>query len=226
MGGEAYTPSGGRDQDKGYRILVVDDEPSLRHLLGFHLARAGHRVLDAGSGEEALRVAGTEVPDLVLLDLGLPGIDGLETLRRLRDRGAEAPVIVMTAHGSVDAAIDAMKFGAFDFLTKPLDVDRLLIVVRNALSLSQLSRQVHTLRGELHSVGLTTRPPAHDEFVVPLDEVERRHILRAVEACRGNLSQAARLLDIGRTTLYRKLQRYGVMGNEPALAADGARLDA
>jgi len=132
-------------------VLVVDDEPSLRRLLAFNLERDGHRVATAVSGEEALERIDAEVPDLVLLDLMLPGIDGLETLSRLRRTHPELPVIVLTAHGSVENAVEAMKLGAQDFLTKPFDMDRLRIAVRNALEIGQLAREVRKLRSELGS---------------------------------------------------------------------------
>ncbi len=132
-------------------VLVVDDEPSIRRLLTFHLERDGHRVATAVSGEEALERIGDGAPDLVLLDLMLPGIDGLETLARIRRVHPELPVIVLTAHGSVENAVEAMKLGAQDFLAKPFEVDRLRIAVRNALELGQLAREVRKLRSELGS---------------------------------------------------------------------------
>ncbi len=133
------------------RILVVDDEPSMRRLLSYQLARAGYQVATAETGEEALEAIAGAVPDMMLLDLMLPGIDGLEVLRRARQRHPDLPVVVITAHGSIDTAVEAMKLGASDFLGKPFELERLAIAVRNALSIGRLSRQVQHLENELRT---------------------------------------------------------------------------
>ncbi len=138
-----------RTRQRSPLILAVDDEASLRRVLSFTLARLGYRVETAESGEEALeRIEGAPV-DLVLLDLMLPGIDGLAVLRRARRLIPDLPVVVLTADGSVENAVEAMKLGAQDFLTKPFEMERLAIAVRNALEISHLSRQIRELRTQL-----------------------------------------------------------------------------
>ena len=132
-------------------ILVVDDEPSLRRLLSFTLARRGFRVALAETGEQAVEMIELDPPDICLLDVMLPGIDGLEVLRRARRLVPDLPVIMMTAFGTVERAVEAMKLGAHDFIAKPFDMDRLDIAVKNALSMGRLSRQVRRLTDELRA---------------------------------------------------------------------------
>ena len=132
-------------------ILVVDDEASLRRLLSFTLARRGFRVALAETGEQAVEMIELDPPDICLLDVMLPGIDGLEVLRRARRLVPDLPVIMMTAFGTVERAVEAMKLGAHDFIAKPFDMDRLDIAVKNALSMGRLSRQVRRLTDELRA---------------------------------------------------------------------------
>jgi two-component system response regulator AtoC len=134
------------------RILVVDDEAKIRAILRRMLSDLQHQVLEAGSGEEALELARERKPDLVLLDLNMPpGIDGLTTLRRLADKQPEIDVIMMTAFGTIRSAVEAMRAGAFDYLTKPFDNDELMMLVDRALDVRRLSTEVEALRDELES---------------------------------------------------------------------------
>ncbi len=142
-------PPAHRARETGARILVVDDEPSICRLLAHNLGRAGYEVVTAGSGGEAIDTIESSSVDLVLLDLKLPDIAGLEVLRHLRRIDADLPVIVLTAHGSVDIAVEAMKLGAQDFLAKPFEMERLEIVLRNGLEIRNLAREVRQLRRRL-----------------------------------------------------------------------------
>ncbi len=116
------------------RILVADDEPSLRRVLGALLARQGHQVLTAHDGKEALTLASAEGGvDVIVTDLKMPGIDGMELLRRTQLDHPDVPVILITAHGSVENAVTAVKLGAFDYIEKPFENDQILAVVDKAL---------------------------------------------------------------------------------------------
>jgi DNA-binding NtrC family response regulator len=115
------------------RILIVDDEPHIRKVMRLTLESSGHEVGEAGTGEEALEVIGATKWDIVLLDERMPGIDGLETLRRLRARESDAVVIMVTAFASIELAVDAMKLGAIDFVHKPMSPETLRSAVDNAL---------------------------------------------------------------------------------------------
>jgi DNA-binding NtrC family response regulator len=111
--------------DRALKILVVDDEPAMREVLSVRLASWGLAVCTASSAEEAERVARTQEPDVVISDVVLPQASGLDLLRRLKSGDPSRPVVLITSHGSIDAAVEAMKDGAEDFLTKPLDYPKL-----------------------------------------------------------------------------------------------------
>ncbi len=106
--------------NKPARILIVDDEPNIRLVFRTSLEAEGHSVVEAGDGEAALAWLRQERFELVLLDLRMPLVDGMETLRRMRDEGLDVPVILITAHGSIPDAVRALRLGAVDFLTKPV----------------------------------------------------------------------------------------------------------
>ncbi|SLM46383.1 Transcriptional regulatory protein ZraR [Nitrospira japonica] len=133
------------------RILIVDDDPDIATMLEDRLQASDYGTLVAQDGVQALELIEQEVPKLMLLDLDMPRLTGLEVLKRLpKIRAAEdLPVIVMTAHGSIEAAVEAMKSGAYDFLTKPLDKDHLLLVIQKALERDALKRQVACLKSEI-----------------------------------------------------------------------------
>jgi two-component system response regulator AtoC len=130
------------------RILVVDDEPGVQESLRMLLKSEGD-VTIAGDADSALREVTLATPDLVLLDLVMPGRSGLELLAELSERGIRAPVIVLTATNTVNAAVEAMKRGASDFITKPFELDALRIKVRNLLEKRELEEEVERLRDEV-----------------------------------------------------------------------------
>ena len=116
------------------RILVADDEASLRRVLVGHLKRRGYTVDTAEDGAAALRRLESQSYDAVISDLRMPEIDGMELVRQATERWPDLPVIIITAHGAVDTAVEAMKAGAFDFVTKPFDTDELAGVVAKAVA--------------------------------------------------------------------------------------------
>jgi DNA-binding NtrC family response regulator len=130
-----------------HRVLVVEDEAKLRRVIELQLQSGGYDADQAGSAEEALRLA--DRADLVLTDLRLPGMDGLEFISLLRRQNASVPVIVMTAFGTVENAVEAMKAGAADFLLKPFSLDHLITVIGKALEFRALRDENRTLREEL-----------------------------------------------------------------------------
>jgi DNA-binding NtrC family response regulator len=130
------------------RILLIDDDRSLREVVGFVLTEAGHEVLSAGDGKEGLRLFAAEQPDLVLTDIRMPGFDGMEVLRRVREFpvATQVPVVVLTAYGTVEQAVAAMKAGAFTYLLKPFDRDELRLTVEQALRTRALEADNRELR--------------------------------------------------------------------------------
>jgi len=137
--------------DTSQRVLVVDDEPSRKGLREL-LAKWGYLVDEAADGRAALEKARTFLPSVVVSDLVMPGLDGLGLLRALQDELPFASVIILTGHGSVETAVAALKEGAYDYLTKPLDVPRLRILIQQALDKAQTTREVTLLRRTLKEV--------------------------------------------------------------------------
>jgi DNA-binding NtrC family response regulator len=131
------------------RIAVVDDEQSVCHAFQMFLREEGHEVAIAATGQRGLELVEGFRPDLVILDVRLPDADGLDILRQLAARPEAPAVLVITAHGTMDTAIEAMRRGAFDYLTKPLDLDEVKLVVERALSSRHLSQEVVRLRRKL-----------------------------------------------------------------------------
>jgi two-component system nitrogen regulation response regulator NtrX len=131
------------------RILVVDDDAEIRSALELTLSYVGHPVRLAARAKEGIEIAARGGADLVLLDVKMPGMDGMEALARLRETAPEVPVIMISGHGDIALAVSAVKGGAFDFLEKPLDQDRLLVAVRNALAGRELAAENRRLRQTL-----------------------------------------------------------------------------
>jgi len=133
------------------RILIVDDEPQIRRILSILLCENGFEVLEAESGEQALAVAEKLRFDIALLDINMPGMDGLAALRALLKIHSNLDCVMMTAYGTIRSAVEAMKSGAFNYLAKPFDNDELLLIINRALEMRNLTREVEELRNELSS---------------------------------------------------------------------------
>ncbi|MDT8367886.1 MAG: sigma-54 dependent transcriptional regulator [Longimicrobiales bacterium] len=131
------------------KILVIDDDKGLRTSLALILSDAGHDVVAVEDGERGLAAAEEQRPDLILCDVRMPGMDGLEFLDRHRDSGGDALVIVITAYGSIDLAVEAMKRGAYDYIPKPFGAEEVLLTVRKAEERENLRREVGRLRNEV-----------------------------------------------------------------------------
>lgn len=133
-----------------YNILAVDDDKSICTLVKSILnLEKSYEVNTVINGEACLKYIREQIPDLVLLDIQMPGIDGIETLKRVKEHDSRIPVVMMSAHGTIERAVRSMKLGAYDFITKPVDKDRLHVTVKNALMTSSLKREVDELKSEL-----------------------------------------------------------------------------
>lgn len=138
---------------KRNKLLVVDDEHLIRWSLEQNLKKQGYEVVTAGSGEDALRLVREEQPDLVLLDIQLPGISGIDVLEKIKDHDEDIIVIMVTANSGLENAVSAMRLGAYDYISKPFNLDELSIVVRKALETSDLKQEVVRLRSETKKNG-------------------------------------------------------------------------
>ncbi|HWE03224.1 MAG TPA: response regulator [Tepidisphaeraceae bacterium] len=182
------------------RVLVVEDEPRLRELLQRALMNWGFDVVVARSGEEAIRLGESDPADIALLDLNLPGMDGMELLARLRQRQSKIQAIVLTGFASVESAKQAVHMDVVEFLTKPCHLGELEKALDRAL------RRLPAKYPE--AAGATA---THVERMT-LDEVERQHILATLERLNGNRTATAVELGISRRTLYYKLEEYQKLG--------------
>ena len=155
------------------RILVVDDKEVVRDGVGLTLARSGHGVCPASDGASALEQLDKRKVDLVITDLSMPGMDGLELLHAIRERDEHMPVILMTAYGSIEKAVEAMRAGAWDFVTKPFHGDELQLAVSRALEHGAMRKENQTLRaaGQSEEVDMVASAPAMQNVVAQLEVI-------------------------------------------------------
>ncbi len=131
------------------RVLIADDEKNMRWVLGQALSAEGYEIIEAADGKEVLAAIADQPPELMVLDHKMPAPDGMEVLRRLRAKGHTFPIIMLTAHGNVASAVEAMKAGASEYLTKPFDLEELKLSIEKALKVGDLAAEVTRLREEL-----------------------------------------------------------------------------
>ncbi len=131
------------------KILVIDDERSIRNTLKEILEYEGHTVHDAADGAEGIAKATGNKYDIILCDIKMPKMDGLEVLEKLNELAPDVPVVMISGHGTIETAVEAIKKGAFDFISKPLDLNRVLITIRNAMDRSSLVIETKTLKRKI-----------------------------------------------------------------------------
>ncbi|HEX9814733.1 MAG TPA: response regulator, partial [Myxococcota bacterium] len=134
-----------------FRVLVIDDDPGVRDYMEALVSRQGYEVSAAADGEEALKNLETIQPDLLTLDVVLPGMDGLQTLEKLKQRLPDVPVVMLSGHGQARNIVEAMRRGASDFLRKPFEVEELELAFQKALEKRALKQEVERLRGRARS---------------------------------------------------------------------------
>ncbi len=202
------------------RILVADDEPSIRWLLDRLLRQAGHSVTVAEDGTTALTRAAAEPFDLAFLDVRMPGLDGLEVLSRLRASAPDTAVIVMTAHGSVRAAVEATQRGAYDYLTKPFDNDEVRLLVDRALSAKALARAVVELRTGIHEVwefgALVGKSPRMQEVYKKIGRIAGTDVTVLIRGESGT----------GKEVVARAIHHYSRRAGKPFVAVSCAAIPA
>lgn len=153
-------------------ILIVDDEPTILQSLSGILSDEGFTVATASNGYEALKRIEVDAPDLVLLDIWMPGIDGIEALKEIKKNNHFIQVIIITGHGTIETAVNATKLGAFDFIEKPLSIDKVVLAINNALNYRRLEEENRYLRKktiEKHS--LTGKSPATSQLRKQIEKV-------------------------------------------------------
>ncbi len=177
------------------RILVVDDDPSLRRVLQVQLEQEGYEVAVTASAQQTLSVLQLRHFDLVITDLKMPGMSGLELLKQTRLQYPQTIIIMLTAFGTVDTAVEAMKVGAYDYLTKPVHADEMSVVVRHALEHLHLVEQVRTLRLSLNKkYGFENILGRSDALLEVLDMAERAAHSNSTVLIRGETGTGKELL--------------------------------
>jgi two-component system, NtrC family, response regulator AtoC len=131
-------------------ILVVDDDRNILRLINVYLEKDEYRILNATDSIECFEAIERETPDVILLDWLIPGVDGIAVMERIKKFFQSIPIVMMSAHGTIEAAVESMKGGAYDFVTKPFDSNRLKLSIRNALLVSSLSQELERLKSELY----------------------------------------------------------------------------
>lgn len=161
--------------DRNRKILIVDDEANLRHMLSIVLGKQGYAVDEACDGEKALEMAAQKAYDVILCDVRMPVVDGPEFLRRFRSAGREGTVIMMSAYGTVDTAIECMKMGAYDYVSKPFKNDEIILVLRKAEERERLKSENIRLQAEVEREysfgGIVGKTPSMQEIFTLIRKV-------------------------------------------------------
>lgn len=165
------------------KILIIDDDTSFRRILEYNLQEEGYKVLSASSGEEGLAIFEARAPNLVITDMKMNGISGIDVLSAVKKQSPDTLVIIITAFGIVDKAVEAMKLGAYDYITKPVNRDELKLVVRKALELTNLSQENKDLKKRIET---------REEF---------KHMVGASDAMAGVFSLVNKVADTEATIL-------------------------
>lgn len=156
------------------KILLVDDEASIRMALKEILEYESHTVIESPDAVAGLKALSQETFDLVITDIKMPKVDGLEFLQQIKEHGHEMPVVMITGHGTIDTAVESIKKGAFDFIQKPLDLNRVLVTVRNATQSGQMERETKVLKKKVARIAgthIVGESPAIQEILGMIDTV-------------------------------------------------------
>jgi two-component system nitrogen regulation response regulator NtrX len=153
------------------RVLIVDDEESIRSVLVRLLTYEKFSTLTATDGKSAIEAVSNELLDIVLLDVKMPGMDGIEVLKRIKRMDPALPVVIVSGHGTIETAVEATKLGAFDFIEKPIDMDRVLLTVRNGIKQGRLTRQ--NIRLKRRFGGKTRIVGEHESIKEILDIIDQ-----------------------------------------------------
>ena len=189
-------------------VLIVDDEPAVRETLVLLLEQAGIGASGAASADEALTSSQERDFDAVLSDIRMPDKDGVALLGELRATRPETPVILMTAYGSSDSPVEAIRDGAFDYIKKPFERGTLLASLERAFEWRTLEQEIRRLRSELDLVECALAAQ------MSLDELTALYTKRVLDLVKGNKVRAARILGINRRTLYRRDARRSARRDE------------
>lgn len=161
------------------RILIVDDEKNVLRMLNTVFSQEGNQVFCADNGQDALAIFEQERPDVVLMDIRMPTMNGLEALQRMREKWLDTPIILMTAYAAVETAVEALRLGAFDYVIKPFELDELKLLINRALQLRNMKQEINILHRELsdsyHCDKILTNNPKMMELCRTIAKVAQNH---------------------------------------------------
>lgn len=199
------------DTDTPCRVLVVDDEESLRFSLSRGLKKAGYAVETAADAPEAIECLGRVPFDVVLTDIVMPGGSGLDVLAAVHEMDRDSVVVLMTAHGTVENAIDALRKGAFDYLTKPFSNKELMVTIERGLERRAVERENRKLRFLVNKQAEESQAGGDEHGIqAARREWEKGFLSDLLRRTRGNVTQAAELAQISRPNLHKKLRSLGL----------------
>src|SRR5438876_103387 len=202
------------------RVLIADDEDGLRWVLEKGLRQAGYDVTSVKDGPGAIQAFEAEPFDIVLLDVRMPGVDGLAVLARLREVRPDATVVVMTAHGTMDTAIQAMQRGAYDYLAKPFDLDEVVLLAERALAARRLTQEVRQLKSGLQEVwefgALIGRHPRMQEVYKTIGRIASSDVTVLLRGESGT----------GKELVARAIHHYSRRAGRPFVAVSCAAIPA
>ncbi len=200
------------DTNRSNRILIVDDDPGHLATLKTITRSWGYAVQTTDDGDHAVERATTDPFDLILMDIRMARISGIEALAKIKAYNPSIPVLIMTAYSSVASAIDALKAGAYDYLIKPLDFEVLKLTLERTREHAGLKVENELLKRQLHADldGSPASVPTPSDGTRSLEEIEKEAIVATLKATNGNKSECARRLGITRKTLHNKLKNFGI----------------
>jgi len=184
------------------KVLVVDDEAIIRQSLHDWLNDAGYEVFTAENGPQAVEIIEREGLRIVIADLVMPGMDGIELMKRAKEISPDIEVIIITAYGSIPTAFTAIREGAYDYIEKPFCPERAEVLIEKLVERQRLIKENLALQQKLEARSIPMEKN--------LRQVERNHILSVLAQTKGNYTEAARVLGISRMTLYNKAKEYGL----------------
>ncbi len=189
-------------------ILLVDDDSSIRWVLSKALSNAGFKVIAADNGQDALKLMEKDLPKVLITDVQMPGMSGLELMETTKNRYPHLPVVIITANADTQMAVESHQIGAFDYLPKPFDLHQAVSICQKAIALENpqelapWQEQIQkTLMAEYHQGNQSILADLQTEF-------EQFMVKQALDLCQGHKQKAAKLLGWGRNTLTRKLQSW------------------
>lgn len=194
------------------RVCVLDDETRLRELLVCEIAAIGFSATGFRSAEEAWPAIERGEFDVALVDLNLPGMDGMDLFQRIHEKRSDTAVVVLTGFGTLDSAVQALRWGATDYLTKPCSLDQIEAVLLRIDRARRKANLTTQLDGEPAEIAETPVPALHPSRARRLEDLEREQILAAMHEHEGNKPLVAEALGISLRTLYNKLSAYRTQG--------------